>query len=282
MPLTAMISDELIDATFCSSEVWGSFYRRRPRVEILCRGCSHHMHAKISSQGQPFFAHDKMQDCPNTGESVEHLTLKRLFAESIREIGWTASLEATPGDSDAGGWRADVLAIDPSGSRRIAFEVQLSAMSIGEGRMRTDRYKQDQIETVWIANRRAAWLGHLLGIRTRAVGKKPPYEYSIDHGVMRFNDGKWSRSELRLGRVIEGVLTGSLVEHFAMDGGRGSHGYVLVPKGDIERSRTWIGPDTYLGIDSDDPRFKEAREQVTRRFQLMDEIRAQWKGEGWI
>lgn len=133
-----------------------------------------------------------------------------------------------------------------------------------------------------IASRHAAWFGHLLGIYVRPVGKKAPFEYSIDHGVMRFREGKRTRSELRLGRVVEGVSAESLVEHFAIDGGRGSHGHVLVPKADIGRSKSWIGPDTYLGIDSNDPRYKKAHEQVTRHFQIKGEIRAHWKSQGSI
>ena len=128
------------------------------------------MHAKVSLLGLRFFAHDtRSPACPTAGETPEHRRLKTLLAETVRAIGWVAVVEAVPAASDAGGWRADVLAIGPDG-RRVAFEAQLSGMPVSVGRERAERYASDGIDTVWVTTRsRCAWLGKIHGLQVADV-----------------------------------------------------------------------------------------------------------------
>jgi hypothetical protein len=124
------------------------------------------MHAKVSSRGLRFFAHDAAAPkCPSAGETPEHRELKNSVAEMVRAAGWEAYVEAEPGPGDRGGWRADVLAALPEQPRRIAFEIQLSGMTPAEGKERTARYGAEGIEVVWISTRHARWLYEIPGVR---------------------------------------------------------------------------------------------------------------------
>lgn len=166
MPLTARGPLGQVDATSCPDAVWESLYRTRPRAELTCRGCQAPMHAKVSSRGLRFFAHDAAAPkCPSAGETPEHRELKNSVAEMVRAAGWEAFVEAEPGAGDRGGWRADVLAALPEQPRRVAFEIQLSGMTPAEGKERTGRYGADGIEVVWISTRHARWLYEIPGVR---------------------------------------------------------------------------------------------------------------------
>lgn len=176
MPLTAAGASGIeIDATKCPDELWVSFHRARPRPLASCRSCGQTMHAKVSSQGLRFFAHDRLSPgCPSAGETADHRILKSTLAEAIRGFGWTAELEAQPAAGDVGGWRADVLASSNSG-RRIGFEVQLAAMTVAEGRDRTAKYAVDNVEVIWITTKDAHWLMAIPGIKLSGIGSQDAY-----------------------------------------------------------------------------------------------------------
>ncbi len=166
VPLTALFAEDvLVDATACSDEEWVRVHRARPRAELRCRGCDAAMHAKVSSAGLRFFAHDHQQSaCPSNGESSLHRWLKHCCAEAIRGAGWEAVVEAQRTESDRGGWRADVLAVGPA-SKRVAFEVQLASMTLDEGRFRTAQYATDGVDSVWVAIREPLWLYKLQSLK---------------------------------------------------------------------------------------------------------------------
>lgn len=82
------------------------------------------MHAKVSHNGLRFFAHNR--DAPNCAlalETPEHLKLKRDLARAAQVVGADAEMEVNGTDR---AWRADVLASDPRGKRKMALEAQLA------------------------------------------------------------------------------------------------------------------------------------------------------------
>lgn len=167
MPLTSQRADGTVaDATDMSDAAWELVYKvTAARRTLRCRECQAFMHAKVSSKGLRFFAHDvRPDDCSSQGESPEHRELKRRVAEAIRAAGGQALIEAPPSPSDRGGWRADVLAVGIDG-RRVAFEVQLAGMSVDEGDFRTERYAADNIATVWVTTKHAHWMSCLPSMR---------------------------------------------------------------------------------------------------------------------
>lgn len=142
------------------------------------------MITKISRTGLRFFAHKaKPESCAMGGESPEHRRLKHRIAVLIRQLGFEAAVEAAPAPGDAGGWRADVLGVAPSG-RRVAFEVQLAGMTVTEGQDRTDRYARDGIETVWVSTKHAARISALSSARLKLEGDA----LTADRGLARWRD----------------------------------------------------------------------------------------------
>lgn len=170
------------------------------------------MHAKVSPRGLRYFAHDRRQvDCDLHGETLLHRQLKACVAAFVRRRGWTAALEAVPELGDAGGWRADVLASDPSSGRRIAFEVQLAAMTTDEARARTARYGADGIETVWLTTRAAPWLWKIPGCQI-AAPQPDADSFTVARGLMKLDGERWRMPlGVPLENVIGGLLTGTAV-----------------------------------------------------------------------
>jgi competence protein CoiA len=154
MPLIAHGLGGLIDSTLADlgiGALWQSVHRVRPRVALCCAACGRSMYAKVSPRGLRFFAHDAAQrDCPLNGETADHRLLKSAIAAAVRRAGWHAELEAAGPDQR---WRADVLAISPDGSRRVAWEAQLAQQHVDDTRARTVRYAEDGVEVVWVFDR---------------------------------------------------------------------------------------------------------------------------------
>lgn len=65
---------------------------------------------------------------------MAHRLLKLQLASAIRDAGWYAELEVA-----GEGWRADVLASSPDGTKRMAWEAQLAQITLDELRDRTAR-----------------------------------------------------------------------------------------------------------------------------------------------
>lgn len=238
------------------------------------------MHAKISSRGLRFFAHDRSgPTCPSNGETPEHRHLKTQLAETIRQAGWRAEIEAEPGPQDVGGWRADVLAIDPHSHRRFAFEVQLASMSTADGQERTTRYDRDTITAVWVTTRNTPWLWALLGFKLtedhgEEVNGSRPLEAS--RGLAVLDHGRWEPSQfLTLDRVVSEVLAGQLVPYVTsylseelLFGQKTRslfhrHAIALVSISDAEQDRRRIEDDARQA--ADDQRHRQAINDLYER-----------------
>jgi hypothetical protein len=164
MPLTAVYAGDLsVDATATlpADLDWGMLHRARPRAPLTCKECGHGLHAKVSSAGLRFFAHDVGAGlCSLTGESLAHRLLKVELAVAIRAAGWRASLEVA-GD----GFRADVLATSPDGQTHVAWEAQLASITIDEVTRRTSTMSAAGVSVCWVTDRDALWLGHVPSVR---------------------------------------------------------------------------------------------------------------------
>ena len=210
MPLTAQLPDNsILDATSCTAQQWASVYKATPRADMSCRGCNSKMHAKVSKTGATFFAHDsKSPHCPSNGETPRHRELKAIISDHIRTAGGTAIVEATPEPGDQGGWRADVLAIGPDGTR-TAFEVQLASMTLEDGQARTARYAADKIAVVWVTDKDPYWLYKLPSISIRIDAGA----VTVPDGVAHYNEKhacKWTVVDGSFSTLVRAWLTGQL------------------------------------------------------------------------
>lgn len=197
---------------------WGAVHKTRPRIALRCPGCEHGMHAKVSARKLRYFAHNpgRPADCAWLNESLEHHLLKLELATAIRAAGWHAQLEVGAPD---GTWRADVLATSHDGTRRIAWEAQLSPITDDDIAGRTARYRAHGIEVCWVGMApRALWIGVVPSIRVR-----DPHDdlhgdrrWSVVDGAagFRYSTGAWRAVEdLALATFIRWVLQDKMVIH---------------------------------------------------------------------
>ncbi|MBI3892739.1 MAG: hypothetical protein HY303_14550 [Candidatus Wallbacteria bacterium] len=124
---------------------WAALERERrldPRALVLpC--CKTAAYQRVGAHGTAHFVHQPGTACDTAPESAEHLRAKADIAHACHALGWTPVTEFRGRD-----WVADVLA--RKGDRKVAFEVQMSAQTSRETRLRHDRYARDGIRDCWL------------------------------------------------------------------------------------------------------------------------------------
>ncbi|GAA3299135.1 hypothetical protein GCM10020295_36550 [Streptomyces cinereospinus] len=195
---------------------WSQVYRVRPRVSLTCPECGWGVHAKRSPRRARYFAHNpgRPPDCQLSNESVEHHLLKLELATVVRASGWHAELEVRAPD---GSWRADVMASAPDGGRRMAWEAQLSPITLDDLRERTGRYTDAGIGVCWVSPRDdgVPWLGAVPAVRVTP----PPQgatEWTVADGIAQFDEGRgaWIRVKgTELGVFARWVLNDQIAPH---------------------------------------------------------------------
>jgi hypothetical protein len=189
---------------------WTSIHRSRPRVPLKCPECANSMHAKVSASGLRFFAHDRRtSDCHLAYETLEHHLLKLELATAVRAAGWHAVLESV---NDERTWRADVLASAPDESARMAWEAQLSPITVEQIAARTEGFADDGVATCWVTTVDRLWLGTVPSILVDPPSERElPWE--VRAGVSEFRDTWRARSAISLPQFVKAVLAMQLVLH---------------------------------------------------------------------
>jgi hypothetical protein len=164
---------------------------------------------------------------------MAHRLLKLQLASAIRDAGWYAELEVA-----GEGWRADVLATSPDGTRRMAWEAQLAQITLDELRGRTARMKASGVPVCWVTDHDRPWIGAVPAIRLSLPtepGKAAPADTKVVDGPSAFREswcprrrrcdydapgpcpghGSWGTvvPSLDLGVFVAGVLAGTVRTH---------------------------------------------------------------------
>ncbi|MFE0774336.1 competence protein CoiA [Streptomyces sp. NPDC058861] len=204
--------------------VWEAVHRARPRVVMVCPECAHPVHAKVSRYGLRFFAHDPgSPTCALAGESMEHHLLKLELTTAVRAAGHHAELEVR---GPEGVWRADVMATSPDGTARMAWEAQLSAITVDEITQRTARFAKDGVRVCWVATKLRPWVGEVPSVRVRPPSDDEP-NWTVAGGLARFTveacdehfvcrtvgHGEWHETAADLRSFTAWALTGRAVPH---------------------------------------------------------------------
>ncbi|WP_437050110.1 competence protein CoiA family protein [Streptomyces sp. enrichment culture] len=127
---------------------------------------------------------DRPESCELLNESWEHHMLKLEMAGAIRTAGWFATLEVPAED---GSWRADVMASSTDESRRMAWEAQLSPITVDDIAARTDRYAKEGIRVCWVhpGARPPQWITAVPAVRVRAPQERNE-PWVVDDGLAGF------------------------------------------------------------------------------------------------
>ncbi|NEB39512.1 competence CoiA family protein [Streptomyces sp. SID14515] len=161
--------------------------------------------------GTRFFAHNgkRPEDCPLENESFEHHMTKLVLLGAIRDAGWHAELEVSAPDKS---WRADVMATSPDGSQLMAWEAQLSPITIEHIKERTDRYTQAGIRVCWVSPHEQApkWIDEAPAVQ--ALASEAGGNWSVNDGVAAFNwsFGAWGVRVTPLPEFVRWALEGQV------------------------------------------------------------------------
>jgi hypothetical protein len=150
MPLSALIDGERKTSVFMTDEEWLMLKARKPNVVLEC--CETRGFMRVSKLGTRHFGHiNRPADCTAGPESAQHLLLKERVAAAVKRSGWDAEIEASDAERS---WRADVLANKES--VRVAFEIQLSPITLEQLQDRQAAYANGGIYGCWFARGYAA------------------------------------------------------------------------------------------------------------------------------
>jgi hypothetical protein len=143
MPLSAYINGERQIASLLGLSEWEALRGKRPTIELGC--CRSRGFMRVSKLGTLHFVHARRSDsCTSAPESAEHLLLKSIILQAVRETGWNGDVEVCGPDAS---WRADVMAT--KANLRVAFELQLSAIPYAELAARQQVYADDDVRGCW-------------------------------------------------------------------------------------------------------------------------------------
>lgn len=120
-------------------------YAQKPG-EFTCPECGELVTLRKGSVKVHHFAHRSTSDCGyGKGESELHMDLKMQIFDALVEHPNVESVEI---EKSFGAMRADVFAV--ISGRYVAFEIQLSALSIDDLVRRTQNYANNGIAVIWI------------------------------------------------------------------------------------------------------------------------------------
>ncbi|MFD9496871.1 competence protein CoiA family protein [Streptomyces sp. NPDC060005] len=237
---------------------WSAIHRVRPPAPLVCRECSHGMHAKTSPLGLRFFAHAPgAPTCTLAEESMAHHLLKLELAQAARAAGWMAELEVSGPD---GRWRADVLA-STANNRRVALEAQLASITAAEIRARTQRMGAYGVRAYWFSDRnRIPWLGAVPSVRLTRQGEG----LVVVEPMARFTGAYWDpEPSMPLSEFVGRILTWRFVSHAPR-----TPQHVVRPV-----TRLWAHPKCVLA------EAKKLRdEEKQQRAAQEEQERAEWRG----
>lgn len=165
-----------------------SIYRTKSPAPLTCYECQwqlHLVHKTHSLYDLWFLRHaNSAPHCAArlAGEGMAHHLLKLDLAHHARAAGWSAEYEVAAPDNS---WRADVMATSPDGTRRVALEAQMAAISITDIQARTDRYHAADVEVCWFTDRKTIpWLDHVPSVQIARPDDEGPVQ--VTAGAARF------------------------------------------------------------------------------------------------
>ncbi|WP_225804241.1 competence CoiA family protein [Streptomyces sp. NK15101] len=165
--------------------------------------------------------------------------LKLQMAGAIRAAGWFAALEVP---AEGGSWRVDAMASSVDGSRRMAWEAQLSPITVDDIAAHTDRYAAEGIRVCWVSPdvRPPQWISAVPAVRVRAPQEREQ-PWVVDDGLAGFvyRSGRWEFREGPLERFVRWALEEQAVPAEVLPRYRRVHRMVNGEQRRFRRDRWW-------------------------------------------
>jgi len=117
-------------------------------MNLFCPSCKGSVHLKKGTVMRPHFAHYHRENCAafSEGETAEHVAGKMQLKEWLEKLGYQVALEAYLPKLKQ---RPDLLVDD-----KLAVEFQCSPISIEKVAERTEGYRKNGYEVIWILGER--------------------------------------------------------------------------------------------------------------------------------
>lgn len=146
MPLRAVIEGKPVTAPDLSDKEWKDLAaRHRQGLPVIMPCCGAPGHLRRSKRGTRHFYHAVDSGCDYAEESKEHLEIKEQLYRICRSMNWQTYVEYPAPDRT---WISDVYAVRDG--RRVAFEIQISAIPLSELEDRDRKYRDNGIESYWL------------------------------------------------------------------------------------------------------------------------------------
>jgi hypothetical protein len=203
MPLSCMRGPDVLYSFELDDGAWAAIRADYRNMHLSLRCCTSAAIPKVSSLGTRFFTHKSRTDCQTALEFPEHLRAKFIIAESARAAGWEAFAEAAGADPDGNPWTADILCT--RGRIKVAFEVQLAALSTEEYQTRQARYQRSGVRCLWLTRLRR----NGSGIESMPPSKALPL-ILLDIKEPANTSVQVGGATIPIGDFVKGSLTGEL------------------------------------------------------------------------
>ncbi|MEU4360208.1 competence protein CoiA family protein [Streptomyces virginiae] len=212
--------------------------------------------------------------------------LKLEMAGAIRAAGWFATLEVPAED---GSWRADVMAASTDGTQRMAWEAQLSPITLDDIRARTDRYLDEGIRVCWVSphKRPPRWISAVPAVRVRVPEERGQQLWVVDDGLAGFDfaAGRWMFREEELVQFVRWALHGQVVPVESLPRYRRLYRVVDGEQRQFRRGQWWTSAQSAaaqqkhdamrqrqeLAREEREARQKQLQEEAERQRQLLEE-----------
>ena len=208
MPISAVVDGEYLIGPLCSDDKWSQVraVSKSDPDSVTFPATGAKCFPRVSKLGLKHFV-SRAGTATGT-ETVEHELTKAGVAKVLLDNGWRTWVEYP---SDDRSWVADVFGISPRGEK-VAFEVQLSAQSSGDFAMRTRRYADAGVHTVWVVPGQPANEDlNCIVVGTRKHQGIRSVEQALSQSAALSTSGVQTGPDASLGAVIEMVARGETV-----------------------------------------------------------------------
>lgn len=206
MLLTAMLDGKRVDATTYTAEAWSELQGSADRTRMVMPLRGIRAVAQTRGPSTRHFAHYRKTGCKveHGGETPQHLAVKEALKVCIDQVpDWHAIVEHPHPSRE---WIIDVLAESDDGTKRVAFEVQLSTQTPENYFARSQRYFNSSAFPVWLVPRQLEYHPTKVPLVVTGYGKTSTIPDDVSELLALPADQDFVKADGKLGAFVEALL----------------------------------------------------------------------------